>query len=857
MEGKTMIKSPGAGQTERQIVMVVGDTHIDRRVLDEARSLIHDGWSVTVIALPAPQNIDLLTEQAFPEVEVVRISADSTNRLSALLDLSALRATMDRFPSYSWQEVFPNFIHQVIEAVSRPAAIYVAHDLPQLPAALFAATFHNAKLVYDAHEIYPEQGFPDTQRNLYEKIERVLIPYADEVITISESAADILENGYPVERPHVILNCTSTHGRPVPVPRTRFLAKRLSIDERMRILLFQGNLSLKTRNLENVIEGVARSKHSDVALVFVGPPGGPEVLPGLASIAEQHGLLGKRVFFHEAISQQMLLEATASADAGIIPYVPTNLNTRICTPNKLFEFLVAGVPLLANDLVELNRFVSGQGVGLNRNLNSAVDIQRALDEFFDCDLDLFRERYKQIAPLYDWNIQGSKIQKIYQELSSRSSLDAGRNVLPLKEIQSAARYARRGNFDGARKILTGALERCSQLESQAVKVRQSSQAPRLRIATIVGARPQFIKASVLSHRIAQDGRISEAIVHTGQHYDAEMNEVFFKELEIPRPQAFLQVGSGRHGEQTGAMLSKIEAYLEGARPDLVLVYGDTNSTLAGALAAAKLQIPVAHVEAGLRAFTRFKPEEINRILTDHCSDILFPPTSSAEQQLRKEGLSGRHIEMVGDLMYDLALLMAPKAEARRNLMRELKLETKKFALCSLHRAENTDSRERLTALVECLNLFCYDIPIVIPLHPRTRKCLEQHGLRLDERGIRIVPPLGYLDMQLLEKEAKLILTDSGGVQKEAYFHGVPCVTLRDETEWRELLVTGWNTLCPITHSSSMVSTIRSISGRDFSSTARPALYGDGSAAKKIVDYLVRLAESGSLQAPDGVDVCAQ
>jgi UDP-N-acetylglucosamine 2-epimerase len=320
--------------------------------------------------------------------------------------------------------------------------------------------------------------------------------------------------------------------------------------------------------------------------------------------------------------------------------------------------------------------------------------------------------------------------------------------------------------------------------------------PSFSLATIVGARPQFIKAAAVSRAIAEfnaratEVRIDERIVHTGQHYDQRMSQVFFDQLQIPRPAVNLEVGSGAHGRQTGLMLERIEAYLLETRPDWVLVYGDTNSTLAGALAGAKLHIRVAHVEAGLRSFNRRMPEEINRILTDHAADLLLCPTDQAVTNLGKEGIT-RGVHQVGDVMYDSVLFHTQQAEGTSDILSRLCLAPQQYYLATLHRAENTDDPRRLNGIFAALERS--DWPVILPLHPRTRQALGDR-LAADNARLVVTDPVSYLDMLMLEKHARIILTDSGGVQKEAYWMGVPCVTLRDETEWVELVEAGWNVL---------------------------------------------------------------
>lgn len=311
----------------------------------------------------------------------------------------------------------------------------------------------------------------------------------------------------------------------------------------------------------------------------------------------------------------------------------------------------------------------------------------------------------------------------------------------------------------------------------------------MKVVTIVGARPQFIKAATVSRAFAEVG-IEEVLVHTGQHYDANMSDIFFEELRIPRPDYHLGVGGGNHGQMTGRQLEKIEEVLLAERPDWVLVYGDTNSTLAGALAAVKLHIPVAHVEAGLRSFNRRMPEEINRVLTDHASTLLFAPTETAISNLANEGITGDKVQLVGDVMYDATLFYRDLAR-KPEWFDKLNVRSGNFALCTIHRAENTDSDDRLREIFNGLAIS--GLPVILPLHPRTKHRIYESGIT-PSSNIHILPPVGYLEMTWLEINCQIVATDSGGVQKEAYFHEKPCITMRDETEWVELVKSGTNTL---------------------------------------------------------------
>ena len=311
----------------------------------------------------------------------------------------------------------------------------------------------------------------------------------------------------------------------------------------------------------------------------------------------------------------------------------------------------------------------------------------------------------------------------------------------------------------------------------------------MKIASVVGARPNFIKLAPVSKELRKE--FDEIIIHTGQHYDYEMDKVFFDELGIPEPDYHLGVGSGSHGYQTGEMLKRTEKVLIKEKPDIVLVFGDTSSTLAGALAAVKLHIKVAHVEAGLRSFDKKMPEEINRVLTDHCSDLLFCPTETAVKNLKNEGIA-EGVYLTGDVMVDALQENIKIAEKKSKILDELDLKPKGYYLATVHRAENTDDFSRLKSIVDA---FCEIENIVFPCHPRTEKMFKKFNLwdRLQKR-VKVIKPVGYFDMLVLEKNARKILTDSGGVQKEAYIFKVPCITLRETTEWVETVEDGWNVL---------------------------------------------------------------
>lgn len=311
----------------------------------------------------------------------------------------------------------------------------------------------------------------------------------------------------------------------------------------------------------------------------------------------------------------------------------------------------------------------------------------------------------------------------------------------------------------------------------------------MKILTVIGARPQFIKAATVSNKIRNNNN-SEILVHTGQHYDNNMSDIFFNELGIPKPDYNLNIGSSNHGHQTGSMLIALEEIYQKENPDMVLVYGDTNSTLAGSLCASKLLIPVAHVEAGLRSFNKAMPEEQNRILTDHISDLLFTPTLTAVNNLKNENVT-KGVHNVGDVMYDAINLFKERAKEVSKITEKLDLEPNKYVLSTIHRAENTNSIERLTSILKALSNS--GKKIVLPLHPRTKKFIEEYNLHIGN-NIQIIDPVGYLDMISLQENSQKIVTDSGGVQKEAYFLKKPCITMRDETEWVETVQNGWNVI---------------------------------------------------------------
>ena len=350
----------------------------------------------------------------------------------------------------------------------------------------------------------------------------------------------------------------------------------------------------------------------------------------------------------------------------------------------------------------------------------------------------------------------------------------------------------------------------------------------VKIFSVVGARPQFIKAAALSRVLRREHQ--EILVHTGQHYDDNMSKVFFDELDIPQPDFNLEVGSGNHGAQTGAMLASLEKLLVVERPDWVLVYGDTNSTLAGALAASKLQIKLAHVEAGLRSFNRKMPEEINRVIADHLADLLICPSQTALDNLESEGIR-RGVHVVGDVMADSLYFAAERARSRSSILKNVGVNEGDYLLATVHRAENSDEKLRLGNILSAFNEL--EEKVVFPVHPRTRKSIESLGF-IPSQNILLIEPVGYLDMVMLEQNSKMILTDSGGIQKEAFWLGIPCITLRDETEWVETVQTGWNILVGA-DKERIIRAVKTF----IPPLSRPTVYGEKNTAQRIVKLLIQ------------------
>jgi UDP-GlcNAc3NAcA epimerase len=351
----------------------------------------------------------------------------------------------------------------------------------------------------------------------------------------------------------------------------------------------------------------------------------------------------------------------------------------------------------------------------------------------------------------------------------------------------------------------------------------------MKIVTILGARPQFIKSAMISREISKHKNINEHVIHTGQHFDENMSKIFFTQMNIPKPKYNLNINSLSHGAMTGRQIEEIEKVLLIEKPNFVIVYGDTNSTLAGALASIKLNIPIAHIEAGLRSFNRKMPEEINRVLTDHCSEILFTPTKNASKNLLNEGINKEKIHEVGDVMYDALLHFRLIAERNSSILNSLNVEPKNYFLATIHRQENTEDS---TKLIDILTAVA-DAPmiVILPLHPRTKKRIDNLKISISS-NLKIINPIGYLDMLVLQKNAEKIITDSGGIQKEAYFNNVHCITLREETEWKELVQHGVNEI---------VGTSKNKIERAFKIKAKISkneIYGNGKASGKIIDIII-------------------
>ena len=352
----------------------------------------------------------------------------------------------------------------------------------------------------------------------------------------------------------------------------------------------------------------------------------------------------------------------------------------------------------------------------------------------------------------------------------------------------------------------------------------------MKILTVIGARPQFVKAAVFSRQLSLICGSQEVLVHTGQHYDNLMSEIFFSELNLKKPDYNLGIGGGSHGHNTGKMIEAIESVLLIEKPDYVLVYGDTDSTLAATLAAVKIHLPVCHIESGLRSFNKLMPEEINRVIVDHCSQLLFVPTENAVGNLSNEGIK-HNVHVVGDIMYDAALYYGEIATSQSDVLNTLEISSKDYILATIHRQENTDSQKRLKLIIETLN--SAPMPVILPVHPRTRNCMEMFNIKVG-KNLKIIDPIGYIDMIMLEKHAALIATDSGGVQKEAYFHKVPCVIFREETEWLELLDIQAGILVDFQSPQYSIEKMLEKNSDSFPMN----IYGDGKTANKICEVLV-------------------
>ena len=415
-----------------KIVMLVHDNRIDRRVLDEAKTLQEDGWELTVIAGPRPTPDYTWDEDCYPELKIVRLPLDK--ELSLIRSTTGLNDTVD---SIDWSKIFHLYNLFINEALGYKADIYVAHDLPQLPVAINLGRANNAYVVYDTHELYPHQlTFGKKRTNDYEQIEDFLIQYVDKVITVNESAAKFLSLRYKIDEPEVILNSPPLDPTQLPNSKNDLIRKALQLDEKSKILLYQGGVARTkndVRNLEKLVFAMKLVNDKNIKLVYMGPKGND--FDGLIELTKKEGLFGKTFFYHEAVPQTELLEYTISADVGIIPYPHVDFNSYFCTPNKLFEFLVVGLPILGNDSPELNRFIKQNKIGLTYPMRTVEDIAEAINSFFSKNIDDYKENGKELYKKYLWNVQGEKIKIIYKELFSKTAKSQNVNTASLRTVE--------------------------------------------------------------------------------------------------------------------------------------------------------------------------------------------------------------------------------------------------------------------------------------------------------------------------------------------------------------------------------------------------------------------------------------
>jgi len=570
-------------------------------------------------------------------------------------------------------------------------------------------------------------------------------------------------------------------------------------------------------------------------------------------------------------------ELAYRSTVGLIPFVQSDWIIERSFPLKAFEYVACGLPVVSVPIKALQPF------------SSVVTCAQTPEQFMDAmnraaptrhDTEAIAQRLK-IARQHDYDMKFEALlcEKAFVAASQKSQRKGSRLLYfrykAIYLIEGLGRLKRAVGLAVVRLValaVAGPVKKDpQQLEQELIQFsrrvrgipvpnvsapggcegrpRAVGEVRSIKLLTVVGARPQFIKAAVVSRAILafnarthRDRRIQEVMVHTGQHYDDNMSAIFFQELQIPPPAHHLGVGSGPQGQQTGRMLEGLELVIEEERPDLVLVYGDTNSTLAGSLAASKLRIPVAHVEAGLRSYNRAMPEEVNRMVTDRLSALLFCPTTRAVKNLSCEGIAAG-VHLVGDVMYDSLLYNLDQAQRHVRILDSLNLHHQDYALATVHRAETADQPEIVRALFSAFGRLGF--LVVVPLHPRTQAVLQRAGLAEFSNGVRVVPPVSYHEMLLLEKHAKLILTDSGGVQKEAFLLRVPCVTLRRETEWVETVEAGWNRLAG-TEPDAVVVTARACLEALPPEPGNP--YGDGHAAEKILEIIAG-SQSGREKAP--------
>lgn len=446
----------------RSVLMIVNDKQIDRRVLAHSQTLSDNGFTVTVICDEAPENAQQKSERSYPDIKVVRTTPQHGAPLDPEVDIEKIGEIARQLPQFAWAKLFPGFTELLVEACKHKVDIIVANDLPQLAIGIIAARLHGAKLLYDAHELYPEQEFPEQTKELFTDMERQLIHCADAVSVVNESIGQLMFERYPCKKPVVLLNSVSMRGRK-KLAGDKHLHKRLHIPSEKKILLYQGNLALEARNLECLVEAIALLSRDDIALVLMGADPSGQARPGLSAIAEKDGTLDKTVFFSDEIPQEELIDVTASASAGIIPYTATSLNNLYCTPNKLFEFIAAGVPILANPLPELQKFIAGNGFGLNTSMRTSKEMAAAIENLFSSQYETFRSNLRKKQASFLWEAQEETILQIHSELLKDHT---EKNLANARSLHTAICNILRENPVAAKEALTKVL---GSLESDLMK----------------------------------------------------------------------------------------------------------------------------------------------------------------------------------------------------------------------------------------------------------------------------------------------------------------------------------------------------------------------------------------------------